>query len=195
MSTSESQPEPASLPSNGIVASASGTSSNDAIADATGATSTPGATPTTYQAPVKLSVHALKYHTQIAQFNDCPPKGTGGYGIGYRVCFADPKHAKNFLPNAIADLSRQDGRAPVPCCSSYAVSLYTTLPALVKKTKAILKTNPKFLLKKGDHYAEVKLEVGDGRSTVATNDGHFDFFEYAGFNAVARINNHAKMVL
>jgi hypothetical protein len=111
------------------------------------------------------------------------------------VCFADKLHQKNFVPNAIADLSRHDGRAPAPCCSSYAVSLFTTLPALVNKTKAILKTNPRFLLKKGDHYAEVKLEASDGRSTVATNDGHFDFFEYSNFNAIACIKHHAKMAL
>lgn len=196
MSASESETGAASPSNNHVRASASNPSSSNANSAAAGhVAEAPALYASTYAKPVNLAAHSLKYHGQIAKFSDCPPKGSGEHTDGFRVCFADLQHEKHFLPNAIADLTRLDGRAPTPCCSSYALSLFTTLPALVKHTQAILRTNRKFLLKKGDHYAQLILAPKEGRSTVATNDGHFDFFEYTNFNAVSRIKAHAKMPL
>ncbi|WP_343635457.1 hypothetical protein [Roseateles sp.] len=142
------------------------------------------------EAPAQAQVitsNALKYQAEISKFTGCPPKQLADHTYGFRVCFSDISDPRNFLPNAILDLNRLDGRAPPPCCSSYAVSLFSSLELLSVRVKAILKTNKKFLQKKGDHYVKISIDATCGRSTVADTHGHFDLFEYAHFNPVAAV--------
>jgi hypothetical protein len=131
--------------------------------------------------------HQLKYHKEISAFSDCPPKLIESQSQGFRVCFADINDSRNFLPNAILDLARTDGKAPLPCCSSYAISLYSSLESLSSRVTRILKTNKKFLQKKGNSYALLSLDSNCGRTTSPDANGHFDLFEYSTFSPLSKV--------
>ncbi|UKI09605.1 MULTISPECIES: hypothetical protein [Variovorax] len=137
--------------------------------------------------------NALRYHVEISKFTDCPPPSSGHQEVGYRFCFESKSDRRNFLPTSILDLSRTDGSAPAPCCSGYALSMFISLETLLEKRTKLAKRIKKFKEKKGGHYAKLALTKNCGRCASLNDDGHFDFFEYATFNAINAIIEHTEI--
>lgn len=130
--------------------------------------------------------HELKYHAQLQAFSNCPPAGNSGIGIGYRWCFEDINDQRNSLP---VSMLNPDGRR---CCNGYALSMFTTLDQAVARFNSLKNRFPEYETRVGTHYAQVRLRAEDGRSTPASNDGHFDFHEYTTFRLASSVLEHLR---
>jgi hypothetical protein len=140
----------------------------------------------------------FKYGAQIRTIAKCPvhPHFTD-LGMGYRFAKADIDHADNYLPIAKIDPDRTlHGQKPVTeCCTGWALSMYTTVDALVARVHKAGVYAPKLLKRVGDHFIQVKLTPACGVHTGINDEGHFDFFERETFNGKNAVVAHGKMKL
>ena len=132
----------------------------------------------------------FRYASQLSKVPSCPPPASTQV-VGFRIVFEKIDHPKNFKPLAILEPKRKvNGRPITDCCSGYGLSMYCSIQQLRAHVRAVLRTSPLFLKKVGDHYAEIQLSAADGRCSIPSGKGHFDFFEYSGFVATAAVAQH-----
>ncbi len=138
----------------------------------------------------------LKYAVELSKLANCPPPTKSEYRNGFRFAQSNKGDLKNFQPVAILSPSRLSKLDRAACCSAYALSMFDTYANLLAKAKSLRKSNPNILKSIGDHAIEFQLEATDGRHTVKNSStGHFDFHEFADFNAASHVLSHAKLVL
>jgi hypothetical protein len=137
----------------------------------------------------------FRYHTHVVGLVGCPPPPPSApLGYGYRFAKADLNDESNRLPVSLINPSRWVNRKPAICCSSFALSMYSTLDALVQRARVGVENSPMFLKRIGDHYVQLKLTPECGRQTIASDDGHFDLHEYTSFDFQSSVATHQKLI-
>ena len=138
----------------------------------------------------------FKYHVELAPLAGCPPPAAKQpLGVGYRFATAVLTDSKNALPPYKISPARWVGDRRRLCCSVFALSMFSTRDALLKRVRAGLLASPCFLKRIGDHYVQVALKPDCGRQTDASLTGHLDLHEYRGFNLSSAVVAHEKMAL
>ncbi len=136
-----------------------------------------------------------KYSIEVQNIPNCPASGMQNIQaapiVAYRFCSSDLNELNNRLPAARLTPSRELKGTPITTiCSAFALSMYDSLGNLTNKARSALKSNPQYLKRIGDHYIEVRITQADGKCTIPNTSGHFDFFEYQGFNIITAIISH-----
>jgi hypothetical protein len=125
-----------------------------------------------------------KYRAEISEISGCPSQATTPFKDDcYRAVQSDPKHPGNFLPIARIDPHRLKKARPDQRCALWGLSMYEHAQQLREMILKVEKHSPRFRLLIGDHCARLRLTAQHGRRTLASASGHFDFYEYATFNA------------
>ena len=139
----------------------------------------------------------LKYYGFLKDIADFPPKYLMAKEvIGYRIVKSDISDRINFTPTAFIKRPHNKGGVEASLKSTdYALSMFESLEQLEAKARAIVKTVPMFLKRRGDHFAELQLKAQDGACTKANRTGHFDFYEDSSFNGTDAVSRHERMVL
>lgn len=71
-------------------------------------------------------------------------------------------------------------------CSMLALSMFSTADQARRRYSFIIKNSPMAKKALGTHLAKGMIISGDGRSTSADNNGHFDFHPHASTDLPAR---------
>jgi hypothetical protein len=138
----------------------------------------------------------FKYHVEFAPLAGCPPAPSRHtQRVGYRFATSSLGEVCNRLPPYKINPTRWIGSRRGLCCSVFALSMYGTRDALIQRARVALLASPQFLKRIGDHYVELTLAPESGRQTTMTPAGHFDLYEYRGFDFMASVQVHEKMSL
>lgn len=134
-------------------------------------------------------VATLKYHTQLAAIENCPPLGLQSpTGPAFRFAKLPLTHPDNELPIAYLTPTRViAGKAVIECCNCYSLSFFQTLPQLRAKFAKGLKNAPNLAKRLGTHYVQINLTNNSGRCTPANSSGHFELFEFSSFSIHAAV--------
>jgi hypothetical protein len=125
-----------------------------------------------------------KYRAEISGIAGCPSHATAAFnGDCYRAVQSNLKHPANFLPIAKIDPHRLKRARAGQLCGLWGLSMYEHAEQLREMILKVEKHSPRFRFLIGDHCARLKLTALHGRRTSASASGHFDFYEYATFNA------------
>ncbi|WP_248725739.1 hypothetical protein [Enterobacter cloacae] len=130
------------------------------------------------------------YNSHVGKLPQCPPANAQPAEVtAWRWTF-NPFTDKCFSPIAILEPKRlltiRDGQK----CSCWALSMFESQMAAIKRMQQIELSIPNFKKNKGDHVSKVIITKVDGVATSPDNRGHFDFHPYKNFNAMV----NAKVV-
>jgi hypothetical protein len=138
----------------------------------------------------------FKYHVELTPLAGCPPPAAKQpLGIGYRFATEALTDTKNALPPYKISPARWIGDRRRLCCSVFALSMFSTRDALLRRARAGLLASPCFLKRVGDHYVQLSLKPECGRQTEPSGSGHFDLHGYRGFAFASAVLAHEKMAL
>jgi hypothetical protein len=120
----------------------------------------------------------LKYESEIAAYDNCPPSDCGHLPNrlrGYRFTQSDPPTKADFVPVALENPVRTFADAHSRC-SSLALSFFDSVRSAEKKRDGLTKQSKK-LRKKFAHVAECEIHPADGLCSLASRSGHFSVHE------------------
>jgi hypothetical protein len=127
----------------------------------------------------------LKYASILSKLTDCPPaKGAPLKREAFR--FVKSIHNESFLPVGVMNPRRLNHPNAQLCCSSAALSMFTSEGAARAKYKQLCSDHPNFAKIAGNQLAKGELHEQDGVQTEPTKAGHIDLHEYAGSNLLRR---------
>ncbi len=137
----------------------------------------------------------FKYLADFGHIDDCPPPPAADFlTVAYRFATEKLQDEANLLPLAKKDPRRSISKREA-CCSAFALSMYSTLETLRNRARYGVLNSPMFLKRLGDHYIQIELTSESGRQTAPNTSGHFDLYEYKGFDLLASVKIHKKMVI
>ncbi|EGT4952511.1 MULTISPECIES: hypothetical protein [Enterobacteriaceae] len=128
------------------------------------------------------TVMDYKYDNHIKNLPQCPPVNAQPTDVtAWRWTF-NPHTGNCFLPVAVIEPKRlltiRDGQE----CSCWALSMFDSEGAAVKRMQQLDLSIPNFKKSKGDHVSMVTITKADGVATAPDSRGHFDFHPCKSFN-------------
>ena len=133
---------------------------------------------------MKGIVVKLKYETNIAKLQNCPPvSAKQDRRDAYRFVFGQGDPERSFLPVLIMKPSRLNQppfQNPHHCCSGFALSFFDNRHNLMNRFRGLKQSNPNIEKSIGDRWAKLQLEKSDGLQSPISANGHFDLFEFEG---------------
>lgn len=143
---------------------------------------------------VPKPVVELKYHAFTSKLDNCPADATlRCTEPAYRVVREQLNHPDNFLPQAMSQPDRLERSPAAKQCGLWALSLYSHPDQLRSLVEKMEKYSPKFRKTVGDYYVMLDIKEHDGRRTSADHFGHFNFYQYTTFDAVAAVKEHGPL--
>ena len=116
----------------------------------------------------------MKYATEMATFENCPPEEAEE---SERTCYRfgkQPLNGDSFLPHALLPIPLRK-----PCCKAWALSMFASEEQARARIAHLERTNPGIRNRVGDKLARVSLTPAHGRQTEPNNSGHISLYEYA----------------
>lgn len=128
---------------------------------------------------MKVKTPKLKFGTELASISGCPSNDCGPHQrAAFRWVYKSLKE-DSFLP--VSKLQpRRRFKTSKACCSSYALSMFTTAELARKRYNQLVTDRPELKKVFGDHLAEGMLDLTDGLQSKPDRSGHFDLHEALG---------------
>jgi hypothetical protein len=136
-----------------------------------------------------VSSPVLRYGTQIAAIAKCPEQATAPFSeSAYRGVHRVEAKPDDFLPQAFLEPERFEDEPDRVKCRSWSLSMFESPAQMKKRFDSVAKTSRKFrTVLVGMHCARLQLTSKHGRRTYADANGHFSFYQYDSFDAVASV--------
>lgn len=139
----------------------------------------------------ELPANQYKYREEHSKLScDCPAgDNLSDYeGVAFRFVHEDTTHRNCSLPiTKIRNVPKSSD-----CkrnCGAFALSFYVSLKQAKERYKFLASSSPLFKQTVGEHIAECKLTLSDGKREAIAKDGHFNFHEFEGTDFTNRFEN------
>lgn len=119
----------------------------------------------------------LKYHSEISQHQNCPPREVEQQGrLAFRFVHSSISDPRNFLPVAKLQPNRAFNH-PAARCDALSLSMFSSEQSAVSFYQSLARGYPNVRKTIGSHLAAGTINEEDGWCTPDRHDGHFSFFE------------------
>ena len=146
----------------------------------------------TYLQALKIEkILSFKYQSAFDKHDlvNCPPEQYKVHKMTcFRYVFEDPTHKNNFLPASLIKPARLNSKKDSKGkCELLGLSLFEDVIKAKKKYQETVANYPNFPSLVGNYFAQVELDLNDGKGSEPNADSHFTFHEYADADLVKKI--------
>jgi hypothetical protein len=137
--------------------------------------------------PAGGATPVLKYHAQTSAIPGCPDGAMAPFNGPAFHAVHQPVGPEDFMPKALRRPQELSGKSDQERCKMWGVSMFQSEEQLLACIRHVEHRVRLFRKLMGNHCARFDLSGADGRRTAADHFGHFTFYEYQHFDAVARM--------